>query len=92
MIPTWKWQGTRTGHAALVLIVLCATVSLVCPARPEDALIRVGGVPLDDSGQPVRIRLTYTQLPALYQTQVLLDTWGQCEYGLACTRGIKLAW
>ncbi|CAK0772385.1 hypothetical protein CVIRNUC_003957 [Coccomyxa viridis] len=54
MIPLWRWQGTRTGHAALVLAMLYATVSLVCSARPEDALIRVGDAPLDDSGQPVQ--------------------------------------
>ena len=74
----------------MVLAMLCATVSLVCSARPEDALIRVGDAPLDDSGQPVRIHLNCTQLPALYQTQLLCDT-QQCEYGLACTYGLKLA-
>ena len=67
-IPLWRWHGTRTGHAALVLAMLYATVSLVCSARPEDALIRVGDIPLDDSGQPVRIHLNCTQLPAYYQT------------------------
>ena len=73
MTSVWRWQGPRTGQAALVLSVLCATATLVCSARPEDTLIRVGEIPLDDSGQPVSLYLNRTQLPALHQILVSFD-------------------
>ena len=61
-------RGLGTSHA------VCNCITRVLRTNQRTLSSELAMHPLDDSGQPVRIHLNCTQLPALHQTQLLCDT------------------